>query len=92
MGLLVFCGELSNSVKTTRAVCPNINPIMHCEYVCDVDYAACYCQCICFRIAEDIVNEFVSFFVVNLLKKLFTCFVTIFLFSHFEIKTGDCIH
>ena len=29
-------------LKTTRAVCPNINPIMHCEYVCDVDYAACY--------------------------------------------------
>ena len=30
-------------LTTTRAVCPNINPIMHCAHVCDVNYAACYC-------------------------------------------------
>ena len=29
-------------LKTTRAVCPNINPIMLCTHVCDVNYAACY--------------------------------------------------
>ena len=29
-------------LKTTRAVCPNINPIMLCTHVCDVSYAACY--------------------------------------------------
>ena len=28
--------------KTTRAVCPNIKPIMLCAHVCDVNYAACY--------------------------------------------------
>ena len=28
-------------LKTTRAVCPNINPIMLCTHVCDVNYAAC---------------------------------------------------
>ena len=45
MGLLIFCGELSNSVflMTTRAVCPNINPTMLCAHVCDVNYAVCYC-------------------------------------------------
>ena len=31
-------------LKTTRAVCPNINPIMLCTHVCDVNYAACYCS------------------------------------------------
>ena len=31
-------------LKTTRAVCPNINPIMLCTHVCDVNYAACYYQ------------------------------------------------
>ena len=29
-------------LKTTHAVCPNINPIMLCTHVCDVNYAACY--------------------------------------------------
>ena len=29
-------------LKTTRAVCPNINPIMLCTHVCDVNYAAYY--------------------------------------------------
>ena len=29
-------------LKTTRAVCPNTNPIMLCAHVCDVNYAACY--------------------------------------------------
>ena len=29
-------------LKTTRVVCPNINPIMLCTHVCDVSYAACY--------------------------------------------------
>ena len=29
-------------LTTTRAVCPNINPIMLCTHVCDVNYAACY--------------------------------------------------
>ena len=29
-------------LTTTRAVCPNINPIMLCAYVCDVNYAVCY--------------------------------------------------
>ena len=29
-------------LKTTRAVCPNINPIMLCTHVCDVNYAVCY--------------------------------------------------
>ena len=29
-------------LKTRRAVCPNINPIMLCTHVCDVNYAACY--------------------------------------------------
>ena len=29
-------------LKTIRAVCLNINPIMLCTYVCDVNYAACY--------------------------------------------------
>ena len=29
-------------LKTTRAVCPNINPIMLCTHVCDVNYAARY--------------------------------------------------
>ena len=28
-------------LKTTRAVCPNINPIMLCTHACDVNYAAC---------------------------------------------------
>ena len=27
---------------TTNAVCPNINPIMLCVHVCDVNYVACY--------------------------------------------------
>ena len=30
-------------LKTTRAVCPNINPIMLCTHVCEVNYTACYC-------------------------------------------------
>ena len=29
-------------LKKTRAFCPNINPIMLCTHVCDVNYAACY--------------------------------------------------
>ena len=29
-------------LTTTRAVCPNINPIMLCAHVCDVNYAVCY--------------------------------------------------
>ena len=29
-------------LSTTNAVCPNINPIMLCAHVCDVNYAACY--------------------------------------------------
>ena len=29
-------------LKTTRAVCPNINRIMLCTHVCDINYAACY--------------------------------------------------
>ena len=29
-------------LKRTRAVCPNINPIMLCSHVCVVNYAACY--------------------------------------------------
>ena len=29
-------------LTTTRAVYPNINPIMLCVHVCDVNYAACY--------------------------------------------------
>ena len=28
-------------LTTKRAVCPNINPIMLCAHVCDVNYAAC---------------------------------------------------
>ena len=32
-------------LKKTRAVCQNINPIMLCTHVCDVNYAACYCEC-----------------------------------------------
>ena len=44
MGLLAFCSELSNSVFfIDSTVCPNINPIMLCTHVCDVNYAACYC-------------------------------------------------
>ena len=31
-------------LKTTRAVCPNINPVVLCTHVCDVNYAACYCE------------------------------------------------
>ena len=26
------------------AVCPNINPTILCAHVCDVNYAACYCN------------------------------------------------
>ena len=29
-------------LKTTRAVSPNINPIMLGTHICDVNYAACY--------------------------------------------------
>ena len=29
-------------LKTTRAVRPNINQIMLCTHVCDVNYAVCY--------------------------------------------------
>ena len=28
-------------LKTTHAVCPNINPIMLCMHVCDINYVAC---------------------------------------------------
>ena len=31
-------------LTTTRAVCPNIHPIILCTHVCDVNYAACYCE------------------------------------------------
>ena len=31
-------------LTTTRAVCPNINPIMLCAHVCDVNYAMCHCS------------------------------------------------
>ena len=34
-------------LTTTRAVCPNINPIMLCAHVCDVNYAACYLPISC---------------------------------------------
>ena len=29
-------------LTTLLAVCPNINPTILCEHVCDVNYAACY--------------------------------------------------
>ena len=29
-------------LTTLLAVCPNINPIILCAHVCDVNYAACY--------------------------------------------------
>ena len=38
-------------LTTTRAVCPNINPIMLCAHVCDVNYAACYCKINCIYLA-----------------------------------------
>ena len=31
-------------LMTTRAVCPNINPVILCTHVCDISYAACYCE------------------------------------------------
>ena len=43
-GLLfsVVSSPIVNFLKTTRAVCPNINPIMLCTHVYDVNYAAYY--------------------------------------------------
>ena len=29
-------------LTTMRAVCPNINPIMLCAHICDVNFAVCY--------------------------------------------------
>ena len=40
--LSVVSSPIVYFLKTTRAVCPNINPIMLCTHVCDVNYAACY--------------------------------------------------
>ena len=38
----VVSSPIAYFLKTTRAVCPNTNPIMFCTHVCDVNYAACY--------------------------------------------------
>ena len=38
----VVSSPIAYFLKTTHAVCPNINPIMLCTHVCDVNYAACY--------------------------------------------------
>ena len=40
--LSVVSSPIEYFLKTTRAVCPNINPIMLCTHVCDLNYAACY--------------------------------------------------
>ena len=42
-------------LKTTRAVCPNINPIMLCTHVCDVNYAACYSKVVSCEFATVLV-------------------------------------
>ena len=40
--LSVVSSPIVYFLKTTQAVCPNINPIMFCTHICDVNYAACY--------------------------------------------------
>ena len=40
--LSVVSSPIVHFLKTARAICPNINPIMLCTHVCDVNYAACY--------------------------------------------------
>ena len=40
--LSVVSSPIVYFLKTTRAVCPNINAIMLYTHVCDVNYAVCY--------------------------------------------------
>ena len=49
-------------LKTTRAVCPNINPIMLCTHVCDVNYAACSYDCLKAVFIELMMLDKVMFF------------------------------
>ena len=44
--LTVVSSPIVYFLKTTRAVCPNITPIMLCAHVRDLNYAAC-CQFHC---------------------------------------------
>ena len=39
---VVVCTPIVYFLKTTRAVCPNTNPMMLCVDVHEVNYAACY--------------------------------------------------
>ena len=46
MGLRVFCGELSNSVFFNDNACclSEYQSSNTCAHVCDISYAACYCE------------------------------------------------